>query len=185
MSGPVYDDPISAYRRPTTPAPVCTVCGSHINPDYGTGPVCGACLIEREDTLRGKNNVCAVCGGPLGSSVYRFGGISYCSAKCVDKALGHKVPADTEPSPLRESLDDIAGGLVDTLIRKNTDYGDSYRRLRDEFGPDSFLIRLGDKYNRLIALRGKDALVSESTDDTIRDIAGYCLLEMAYRKEAE
>ncbi len=90
-------------------------------------------------------------------------------------------------SPLKESLDDLAGSLVDTLMRKNTDYGDSYRRLRDEFGPDSFLIRLGDKYHRLIALRGREALVSETTDDTIRDIAGYCLLEMAYRmrKEAE
>ena len=137
MSGPVYDDPISGYRRPTTPAPVCTTCGSHINPDYGTGPICGACLKE------------------------------------------------PEVSPLKESLDDIAGSLVDTLMRKNTDYGDSYRRLRDEFGPDSFLIRLGDKYNRLIALRGKEALVSETTDDTIRDIAGYCLLEMVYRARGE
>ena len=51
MSGPVYDDPISAYRRPTTPAPVCEVCGSHINPDYQTGPVCGACLKEKEDVV--------------------------------------------------------------------------------------------------------------------------------------
>jgi hypothetical protein len=78
MSGPVYDDPISAYRRPTTPTcpwcngpmfydgktgawecpngchdvtprapePVCAKCGSHINLDYGKGPVCGACLEE-------------------------------------------------------------------------------------------------------------------------------------------
>ena len=51
MSGPVYDDPISAYRRPTTPPPVCEVCGSHINPDYQKGPICGACLKEKEDPV--------------------------------------------------------------------------------------------------------------------------------------
>lgn len=92
----------------------------------------------------------------------------------------------TIPSPLAESLDEIAGGIVEMLLKKNTDYGDSYRRLRDEFGPDSFLIRIGDKYHRLMALRGKEALVSETTDDTIRDIVGYCFLEMVYRRgEAE
>ena len=51
MSGPVYDDPISAYRRPTTPPPVCEVCGAHINPDYQKGPICGACLKEKEDVV--------------------------------------------------------------------------------------------------------------------------------------
>ena len=90
--------------------------------------------------------------------------------------------AEVAKPPLAESLDTIASSIVEMLIRKNTDYGDSYRRLRDEFGADSFLIRLGDKYHRLMALRGKEALVSETTDDTIRDIAGYCLLEMAYRR---
>ena len=42
----------ASLTRPTeTPPPVCTVCGSHINPDYQTGPVCGACLKEREDVV--------------------------------------------------------------------------------------------------------------------------------------
>ena len=85
--------------------------------------------------------------------------------------------------PFNALLDSIAGEVVDLLARKNHDYGGSYVKLRDEFGPDSFLIRLGDKYNRLLALRGKQALIGESTDDTIRDIVGYCLLELAYRAE--
>lgn len=84
--------------------------------------------------------------------------------------------------PFFALLGNIAGEVVELVARKNHDYGGSYARLREEFGPDSFLIRLGDKYNRLLALRGKEALVSESTDDTIRDIVGYCLLELAYRE---
>jgi hypothetical protein len=31
-------------------------------------------------------------------------------------------------------------------------------------------------------LKGNKAQVDESIEDTIRDIVGYCLLELAYRK---
>ena len=36
MSGPVYDDPISGYRRPTTPAPVCQWCNGPMRFDGKT-----------------------------------------------------------------------------------------------------------------------------------------------------
>lgn len=155
-----------------------------------SGPVYGEVLP--------KTFKCEQCGMPVGYPWIGPNGLRFCSIKCLEeyRSAIESRPIGLEPmpdpvisppvSPLRESLDDIAGSIVEMLVRKNTDYGDSYRRLRDEFGPDSFLIRLGDKYNRLIALRGKEALVSETTDDTIRDIVGYCLLEMVYRRgEAE
>ena len=91
----------------------------------------------------------------------------------------HLLPGQSD---LAERLQVIADGIVETVLRKNADYGDSYKQLRDEYGPDSFLIRLSDKLNRLKSLRGKEALVSESTTDTVRDIVGYCLLELAYRE---
>jgi hypothetical protein len=76
----------------------------------------------------------------------------------------------------------IASEVADTVSQKNHDYGNSYFRLRSEWGVQSFGVRLGDKYHRLAnLLRGTNAQVDESIEDTIRDIIGYCILELAYR----
>ncbi len=77
----------------------------------------------------------------------------------------------------------IAFGMADMVSRKNSDYGNSYFRLRSEWGPMSFGARLGDKYYRLTnLLQGHEPQINESVEDTIRDIIGYCLLELAYRE---
>jgi len=77
----------------------------------------------------------------------------------------------------------IAEEMADIVSRKNADYGNSYFRLRSEWGPMSFGARLGDKYYRLVnLLQGHKPQVNESVEDTIRDIIGYCLLELAYRE---
>jgi hypothetical protein len=77
----------------------------------------------------------------------------------------------------------IADEVADTVSQKNHDYGNSYFRLRDEWGVQSFGVRLGDKYHRLAnLLKGTEAQVDESIEDTIRDVIGYCLLELAYRE---
>lgn len=76
----------------------------------------------------------------------------------------------------------IALDIVRMLEKKNKDYGDSYAILREEYGPISFVIRLSDKINRLKTLVNKPQADSdESLEDTIRDIIGYCLLELEYR----
>ncbi len=71
--------------------------------------------------------------------------------------------------------------VQELLIRKNSDYGDSYFELREEFGKVAFLIRLTDKVARLKTLAKQQAQVEESEEDTIKDIIGYCLLELYYR----
>ena len=77
----------------------------------------------------------------------------------------------------------IAEEVADLVSRKNDDYGDSYFRLRSEWGEVSFGARLGDKYYRLTnLLQNHKPQVNESIEDTIKDIIGYCLLELAYRK---
>jgi len=77
----------------------------------------------------------------------------------------------------------IADEVADTVSQKNHDYGNSYFRLRNEWGVQSFGVRLGDKYYRLAnLLQGHEPQINESVEDTIRDIIGYCLLELAYRE---
>jgi hypothetical protein len=66
---------------------------------------------------------------------------------------------------------------------KNKDYGDSFSSLRKEF-PEAILIRLGDKYNRLKSLMssGKAEVKDESVEDTLLDLANYCLMEIVERR---
>jgi len=69
------------------------------------------------------------------------------------------------------------------LVKKNKDYGNSYAKLRDGYGTVAFHIRLADKLSRLKQVDGNGTLVlDESAIDTIRDIIGYCALELVYRK---
>ena len=72
--------------------------------------------------------------------------------------------------------------LNNTYERKNSDYGDSFASLREEF-PDAILIRLTDKLNRLKTLmRGVEQKVNdESIEDTLLDLANYCIMEVVER----
>lgn len=42
----------------------------------------------------------------------------------------------------------IANEVADQVSKKNHDYGNSYFRLRKEWGVQSFGVRLGDKYHK-------------------------------------
>lgn len=68
------------------------------------------------------------------------------------------------------------------LAGKNEDYDDSYTRARAEDGPMSLVVMLRHKFNRLrnMALRKEYLPRNESYRDTLRDIIGYCVLEMEY-----
>lgn len=81
---------------------------------------------------------------------------------------------------------EILKPVADLLQRKNTDYGSSYDELRDEFGELAFIIRLSDKLARLKTLVKQDAKIkSESKQDTIKDIIGYCTLELRYIRKGD
>lgn len=81
----------------------------------------------------------------------------------------------------------LHGAVCDTLNdiyeRKNHDYGDSFAKLRNEI-PNAILVRIYDKYSRLKTLmQGADQKVKdESIDDTLMDLANYCILELIERK---
>ena len=73
--------------------------------------------------------------------------------------------------------------LGDLLIKKNTDYGNSFEKTLDKYGDVALALRLEDKLNRLETLLKRDKLVKdESFEDTVRDMAGYCLLYLAIKK---
>lgn len=82
----------------------------------------------------------------------------------------------------------VAGGILETLLRKNADYGSS-ANTRPALAPgvsatDAIRVRMGDKISRMInlAARAKDGntplVADESYYDTVRDLAGYCVLLM-------
>ena len=76
--------------------------------------------------------------------------------------------------------------LADLLKRKNADYGDSFSE-RPYLLPNittnvSAYIRLSDKFHRLrtlLNIEEPDRKVDETIEDTLRDVAGYCLLLLA------
>lgn len=76
----------------------------------------------------------------------------------------------------------ICQELFETYKAKNADYGDSFALVRRKY-PNAILIRLNDKLNRLETLmNGGKQHVDESIDDTLLDLANYCIMELVERK---
>lgn len=77
----------------------------------------------------------------------------------------------------------ICQELFETYKAKNADYGDSFAQVREKY-PNAILIRLNDKLNRLETLmNGAEQHVNdESVEDTLLDLANYCIMELVERK---
>lgn len=77
----------------------------------------------------------------------------------------------------------ICSQMTETYIKKNNDYGNAFANLRNEI-PNAILVRIYDKYSRLKTLmNGEKQMVNdESIDDTLLDLANYCILELIERK---
>ena len=77
----------------------------------------------------------------------------------------------------------VCDKMHDTYIRKNADYGDSFARVRHEEGQAAILVRLKDKLYRLETLLhgGIHYVNDESVDDTLLDLANYCIMELVER----
>lgn len=83
----------------------------------------------------------------------------------------------------------ILNNLEETYKNKNNDYGNSVADTYEKFGDLSFLVRITDKYNRLLTLCNSNApeqkVKDEKIDDTILDLANYCLLWLVEREYKE
>ena len=89
------------------------------------------------------------------------------------------------------SKQEIYEGLLNDLkvmyAKKNSDYGDSVGDTYKKFGDVSFLTRITDKYNRLVSVtaKGNTEVKDETIEDTIADLANYCLLWLTERVNAK
>lgn len=86
----------------------------------------------------------------------------------------------------KEKIKRICALLEEVLIAKNQNYGDSAFRtplLAPNVSPqEALLTRFSDKIWRMERLlRGEPDRVKESLDDTILDVAGYCILLLIER----
>lgn len=84
--------------------------------------------------------------------------------------------------------DRICAEIHEMYRKKNADYGDSVGELYKKLGDVSFLTRISDKYHRLMNLMTdydgymKKEINYESVDDTIMDLANYCIIWLMERE---
>lgn len=71
------------------------------------------------------------------------------------------------------------------FCRKNHDYGNSFEKSLDTFGLVAGIVRMNDKFERLVSLDdpSKDAqIASESLVDTLEDLSNYAAMAACYLK---
>lgn len=77
-----------------------------------------------------------------------------------------------------ERFKTIASELGDLYAKKNKAYGNSFGDTYKKLGIISAVTRISDKYNRLCNLATNPDIdnLGESIDDTLRDMASYCIM---------
>ena len=86
-----------------------------------------------------------------------------------------------------EIFDNYLEELSNTFRKKRADYGPTTTETFEKFGPVSMLIRMHDKLGRLDNLLGNNqtAKVYESIEDTLMDLANYCVITLLELRKAE
>lgn len=84
----------------------------------------------------------------------------------------------TKEEAKKKKFKEVLNELYTTYVKKNHDYGDSFAKSIEEFGPIAGTIRITDKYNRLKSLtKDPNALVLDETfRDTLLDMANYSIM---------
>lgn len=80
---------------------------------------------------------------------------------------------------------EITENMADLYERKNSDYGNNFDEVNNEFGEIAGLIRLSDKLARLKSLADKKAQVNESKKDTLIDLANYAIMQLMWLEGEE
>jgi hypothetical protein len=80
---------------------------------------------------------------------------------------------------IRGDFDGICQEMMELHRRKNNDYGNAAQRSFEKFGIISYVMRLGDKMNRLEALTDTNVeqkVKGEKIEDTLMDLAAYAIM---------
>ena len=105
----------------------------------------------------------------------------------IPAPLGDDTPVIPTPTPDNvQRFRRIVTELADLYSRKNEDYGDSFGRSVEKYGLISALTRISDKFNRLESLilaHGNAKVSDESLDDTLKDLAAYCIMTLVAREQ--
>lgn len=82
----------------------------------------------------------------------------------------------TRPQQFRQIAEDIAA----LYEKKDAVYGDSFGDTFQKLGVISAVTRISDKYNRLCNLATKTEVdnLGESIEDTLKDMAAYCIMTL-------
>lgn len=80
----------------------------------------------------------------------------------------------TRPERFREIAEEIAA----LYEKKDTAYGNSFGDTYEKLGIISAVTRISDKYNRLCNLATNPQIdnLGESLEDTLKDMAAYCIM---------
>ena len=73
--------------------------------------------------------------------------------------------------------------MHEIYIKKNSDYRNSFSDLYDEYGSIISEIHIREKFDRFKQLRTNESQVGESIEDTLMDMANYCLLTLLEMKK--
>ena len=94
--------------------------------------------------------------------------------KIVDILEDH----DKDKDPSEARFKEIALSLSDLYSKKNLVYGNSFERSLKKYGKISGLTRISDKFNRLEKIITNPDIETndESLEDTLLDLASYCIM---------
>lgn len=84
-----------------------------------------------------------------------------------------------------KSMKDQYDHQYNLFCRKNHDYGNSFEKSLDTFGLVAGIVRMNDKFERLVSLNdpNKDAqIASESLVDTLEDLSNYAAMAACWLK---
>lgn len=96
--------------------------------------------------------------------------------KVID--FSNDFPPVTDISPKVQEFKNTVNRMTDIFIAKNHDYGDSFSESVQELGPVAGFSVIMHKFNRLKnIIKGTHPLVEgESMEDTLLDMANYCIM---------
>lgn len=86
-----------------------------------------------------------------------------------------------------EKFKKIAEEITSLYEQKDKAYGDSFGSTYDKLGIISAVTRISDKTNRLCRLATNPDIddLGESIEDTLKDLAAYCIMTLAARSSKE